>query len=128
MAYGNFYSGPSLVTVGWTNLFRSGNRLECYVSLQTLPFGHHPHPHPRQPTDGQTDWANEPSSKAHFSTLKYFTSKLVPELFSNTPGNIPERDRQLGPSKSRACSALQSCSKHLKHSFQTTHRRQEVGI
>jgi len=59
MAYGNFYRGSSLVTVGWTNLFQSGNRLECYVSLQKLPFSHHPRPHPRQPTDGQTDWTNE---------------------------------------------------------------------
>ena len=40
---GIFYRGPSLLTVGWTNLFQSGNRLELerYVLLQTLPFGHH---------------------------------------------------------------------------------------
>lgn len=30
-----------------------------------------------------------------------------------------ELDWELGPSKSRACTTVYSCSKHLKHSFQT---------
>ena len=38
MAYGNFYVGSNYVTVGWTSLFQSGNRLQCYVSLSNAPF------------------------------------------------------------------------------------------
>ena len=129
MAYGNFYSGPSLVMVRWTDSVPEWKQIGMLCLTSNAPVRSSPTSTPKTTnrwTDGLDERTIIKGIFFYFKTLHIQTTcqKCIQThlaIYRNVIGDW-------APSKSRACTAVQSCSKHLKHSFQTTHRRQEVGI